>query len=154
VLSPYNQQVNNINNQLKRFKESSCLKRCKSLGRRAENELRWLHSVDSFQGNEADVVIISLVRNNNENDPKDALGFLREINRSNVMLSRAEKLMVLVGSWEFFHFQLQPITPNHPEFEEFQHWKLLLSILADGFDTGWAVKISDTKFIGDRGGVK
>ena len=58
-------------------------------------------TVDAFQGNEAEVVIVSLVRNNDHQGPLAALGFLREANRMNVLLSRAKWQMVLVASLEF-----------------------------------------------------
>ncbi len=58
-------------------------------------------TVDAFQGNEAEVVIISLVRNNDHQGPVTALGFLSEARRMNVLLSRARWQMILVGSLEF-----------------------------------------------------
>lgn len=57
-------------------------------------------TVDSFQGSEADLVIISLVRNNHHTGRR-ALGFLSDFRRMNVLLSRAKSKLVLVGSWEF-----------------------------------------------------
>ena len=59
------------------------------------------HPLDSFQGNEADVVIISLVRNNHHAGVRSALGFLSDPRRLNVLLSRARWRMVLVGSLDF-----------------------------------------------------
>jgi len=58
--------------------------------------------VDSAQGSEADLVIVSLVRNNHRTGTS-ALGFLRDPRRMNVLLSRAKKQLVLVGSLEFLH---------------------------------------------------
>jgi superfamily I DNA and/or RNA helicase len=58
-------------------------------------------TVDSFQGSEADLVIVSLVRNNGD-DGARALGFLRDARRMNVLLSRARWQLVLVGSRGFF----------------------------------------------------
>ncbi|KAF5570747.1 NFX1-type zinc finger-containing protein [Fusarium phyllophilum] len=52
-----------------------------------------LATVDNFQGEEAKVVIISLVRSN----PRHKLGFLRTSNRINVLLSRAKHGMYLIG---------------------------------------------------------
>lgn len=80
---------------------------------------KWVHTVDSFQGNEADIVITSLVRNNpGTGDIERALGFLADPERMNVLLSRAMKQLIIVGSWEFFNEQLRmrrvgPDTPNH-----------------------------------------
>jgi superfamily I DNA and/or RNA helicase len=63
-------------------------------------------TVDSFQGRQAAVVVVSLVRNNTERNIKDAFGFLTEHERMNVMMSRAEKLLILVGAWDFFRAHL------------------------------------------------
>ncbi len=52
-----------------------------------------IRTVDGFQGQEADAVYISLVRSNG----KGELGFLRDYRRMNVALTRARKLLVVVG---------------------------------------------------------
>lgn len=51
-------------------------------------------TVDNFQGEQAKVVIISLVRSNDE----QKLGFLKFPNRINVMLSRAQHGMYIIGN--------------------------------------------------------
>ena len=53
-----------------------------------------LSTVDNFQGEEAKVVIISTVRSNKIGK----IGFLKSLNRVNVMLSRAKHGMILLGS--------------------------------------------------------
>ncbi|KAL9094875.1 MAG: hypothetical protein Q9165_002824 [Trypethelium subeluteriae] len=53
-----------------------------------------LSTVDNFQGEEAKVVVISLVRSNKENQ----CGFLRTSNRINVLLSRAKHGMYIIGN--------------------------------------------------------
>jgi ATP-dependent RNA/DNA helicase IGHMBP2 len=50
-------------------------------------------TIDSFQGQEADIVYISLVRSNN----KSEIGFLSDYRRMNVALTRAKKKMVVIG---------------------------------------------------------
>lgn len=57
------------------------------------NELR-LATVDNFQGEEAKVIVVSLVRSNKERK----CGFLRTSNRINVLLSRARHGMYIVGN--------------------------------------------------------
>ncbi|CAE6871748.1 hypothetical protein R75465_08325 [Paraburkholderia aspalathi] len=57
-------------------------------------------TVDSFQGSEADVVVLSLVRNNEHAD-KRGLGFLADPRRMNVLMSRAKWRLVIVGSLDF-----------------------------------------------------
>ncbi|THY95297.1 hypothetical protein D6C92_04467 [Aureobasidium pullulans] len=51
-------------------------------------------TVDNFQGEEAEVVVISLVRSNKE----QKCGFLRTSNRINVLLSRAKNGMFIIGN--------------------------------------------------------
>lgn len=67
------------------------------------NDPRWanldlhVHPVDSFQGQERDLVIYSVTRCNERND----LGFLRSERRINVALSRARDGLVIVGDHQF-----------------------------------------------------
>lgn len=56
-----------------------------------------VHPVDSFQGQERDVVIYSVTRSNAENN----LGFLRSERRINVALSRAQDALIIVGDARF-----------------------------------------------------
>ncbi|KAE8446008.1 hypothetical protein EG329_012647 [Mollisiaceae sp. DMI_Dod_QoI] len=53
-------------------------------------------TVDNFQGEEAKVIVISLVRGNDERE----CGFLKTSNRINVLLSRARHGMYLIGNSE------------------------------------------------------
>jgi hypothetical protein len=64
----------------------------KSLDRRIT-----IRTVDNFQGEEAKIVIISLVRNYSGNK-YSSIGFLKTVNRSNVLLSRAREGMYLIGN--------------------------------------------------------
>jgi hypothetical protein len=64
-------------------------------------------TVDSFQGREFDVVLLSPVRNNNypaktEEQARHKFGFLTFKNRLNVALSRQRKLLVVVGCRKMF----------------------------------------------------
>ena len=63
-------------------------------------------SVDSFQGKEFDVVILSTVRSNkiprNHDNYKKIFGFLTLENRLNVAFSRAQKLLIVVGDGDMF----------------------------------------------------
>ncbi|TCJ33728.1 AAA domain-containing protein [Parafrankia sp. BMG5.11] len=62
-------------------------------------------TVDAFQGREADLVIVSLVRDTTRapwDRPLGNIGHLADAGRVNVMLSRARDLLVLVGSFEHF----------------------------------------------------
>jgi superfamily I DNA and/or RNA helicase len=60
-------------------------------------------TVDSFQGRQAGTVILSLVRNNDtERGPAIGIGFMARRERATVMFSRAERLLVVVGSADHF----------------------------------------------------
>jgi hypothetical protein len=56
-----------------------------------------VHPVDSFQGQERDVVVYSVTRSNADN----VLGFLRSERRINVALSRAQDALIIVGDARF-----------------------------------------------------
>jgi hypothetical protein len=58
------------------------------------SELLRIATVDNFQGEEAQIIIVSLVRSNKENK----VGFLKTTNRINVLLSRAQHGMFLIGN--------------------------------------------------------
>ena len=63
----------------------------------------------------------------------------------NVLFSRAEQLLVLVGSWDFFNRQLENVDledVNHPVW----HWKKALTTLEDWFDVGRAARIDGEAF--------
>lgn len=63
-------------------------------------------TVDSFQGKEFDIVILSTVRSNTINKThenyKKVFGFLTLENRLNVAFSRSQKLLIVVGDGEMF----------------------------------------------------
>src|SRR5205814_1615 len=71
-------------------------------------------TVDEFQGSEADIVVASLVRNN-ALPPADSLGFLRQPNRPNVLLSRARQKLIIIGSWDFFRTRCNEHTSPYDE---------------------------------------
>lgn len=59
-------------------------------------------TVDSAQGRQAEIVVVSLVRNNAHDTPDAALGFLQNQQRLGVMFSRAERLLVIIGCADHF----------------------------------------------------
>lgn len=67
-----------------------------------------LATVDNFQGEESNVVIVSLVRSNHEK----RCGFLRTTNRINVLLSRAKHGMYIIGMCS-----LNPHLISHPSLD-------------------------------------
>src|SRR5262249_5864734 len=52
-----------------------------------------IDSVDGFQGREKEAVVLSLVRSNREND----IGFLADVRRMNVALTRARRKLLVIG---------------------------------------------------------
>ncbi|MCC5813938.1 MAG: AAA family ATPase [Leptospira sp.] len=50
-------------------------------------------TVDSFQGREKDIIAVSLTRSNDESE----IGFLKDYRRMNVSLTRARKILIVIG---------------------------------------------------------
>jgi hypothetical protein len=97
------------------------------------------YTVDSFQGNQADIVVVSLVRNN-ESTAGKGLGFLSDPARINVLLSRAQRLLALIGSWKFFLHQVSGVNPED-QSAPLWHWWQVLTLLDDWFTSGRALKV-------------
>ncbi|MGN7479665.1 AAA domain-containing protein [Solibacillus silvestris] len=57
-------------------------------------------SVDKFQGMEMDVIIVSMVRNHD--NERGEIGFAKDYRRLNVALSRARELLIMIGSTDMF----------------------------------------------------
>ena len=90
ILTPYRKQVDRLKEHPK-------------LGGYKER----IFTVDNFQGQEADIVVVSLVRSNKESSRKGSsrdkrYGFLASPERANVLLSRARTLLVIVGCFDHF----------------------------------------------------
>lgn len=77
IISPYSAQV-------KRLK--ACLEK------KSFSNIK-ISTVDSFQGQEADLIVISMVRSND----KGEVGFLNDTRRMNVAMTRAKQKLVMVG---------------------------------------------------------
>ena len=151
VLSPYAQQVALLRKELNQLQLPPDIVPKENLRARqgGNNQPSLVHTVDSFQGNEADIVIISLVRNNrllSGDKLPDGMGFLKEVERLNVLLSRAEKLLVLVGSWKFFEWHLEGVNIENYDDSLWQ-WKKILQMLNEGFDSGHAIKIPYSEIV-------
>ncbi|WP_370103474.1 AAA domain-containing protein [Bradyrhizobium yuanmingense] len=98
VLSPYSEQVRRLKAAIDDDRDSFPV--LSNLTPAVDAD-RYCGTVDSFQGNEADVVIVSLVRNNHHASLRRALGFLSAPRRMNVLLSRAKSSLFVIGSLAF-----------------------------------------------------
>jgi hypothetical protein len=144
VLATYSQQMRKINAELKSLSLPDGLTpktdlRSADESNNNDEPSRLAYTVDSFQGNEADVVLVSLVRNNSLL-PEEGLGFLEEAPRINVLLSRAERLLVLVGSWDFFSHQVSTVRLEDTH-HTLWHWKRVLTTLSEYFERGEAIRL-------------
>jgi hypothetical protein len=105
VLTPYNEQVKQISRGVAMEKNGR-------LAHLADFDFQdeLVHTIDSFQGGEADIVVVSLVRNN-ARPWRKGLGILADARRMNVLLSRAKWKLVIVGSLEFLRRRFPPLLP-------------------------------------------
>lgn len=85
IISPYKAQVQYLRNKIK---ADASLKPYRSLFT--------VNTVDGFQGQERDVIFISLVRANEEGQ----IGFLNDLRRMNVAITRARMKLVIMGEAE------------------------------------------------------
>jgi superfamily I DNA and/or RNA helicase len=92
VISPYKAQVQYLR---------SCIKTNDTL--RPYRQLLSINTVDGFQGQERDVIFISLVRANDDGQ----IGFLSDLRRMNVAITRARMKLVILGD---------AVTMNHHKF--------------------------------------
>ena len=82
IISPYRAQVQYLRGQLKK-KEFF----------KPYRHLISVNTVDGFQGQERDIILISLVRANDEGQ----IGFLRDLRRMNVAITRARMKLIILG---------------------------------------------------------
>ncbi|AZN68561.1 DUF2075 domain-containing protein [Acinetobacter haemolyticus] len=99
ILTPYKNQLYEIKEMVR---EENLIQTLQSKGFECSGEI--CKTVDSFQGGEADLVIVSLVRHNISKPSGRALGFLLDERRMNVMLSRAKYQMFVIGSIGMFEY--------------------------------------------------
>lgn len=124
VLSPYKAQVDKLQNRITPLLRTELAHLSNFSTVRAGHG--FIGTVDSFQGSEADLVIVSLVRNN-QRTGLGALGFLRDKRRMNVALSRAKSQLVIVGSLSFLRESVRGVNPDATDHR--------LSFLTDMVDT-------------------
>jgi hypothetical protein len=145
VLTPYRRQVKELRSTLRQRPQWALLPEGYM---HLDQDRIGVFTVDSFQGRQASVIVVSLVRNNTEREITRAFGFLTEHERINVMMSRAEKLLVLVGAWDFFRAHLAG--KSREAGQPFAELSRLVDWLEQAFGTGRALLISAEEFT--RGG--
>ena len=96
IISPYKEQIELLKEKLTDFDYSAY----------QVNELD-IKTIDGFQGEERDVIYISLVRSNLNSE----IGFLSDIRRMNVALTRAKKKLVVIMD--------TATIGNHPFYKSF-----------------------------------
>ncbi|MDO7928396.1 AAA domain-containing protein [Pseudomonas sp. KFB-139] len=99
ILSPYSEQVGRISRTI--YTQGNLKTAFSHLVgfKPSDDHSDFCSTVDAFQGSEADIVIVSLVRNNGNATLRGALGFLADERRMNVLLSRARYKLIIVGSY-------------------------------------------------------
>ena len=83
IISPYRAQVQYLKQLIRKYEFFKPYRRIISV-----------NTVDGFQGQERDIILISLVRSNDEGQ----IGFLRDLRRMNVAMTRARMKLMILGN--------------------------------------------------------
>lgn len=83
IISPYRAQVQYLKKLIKKYEFFKPYRRLISV-----------NTVDGFQGQERDIILISLVRSNDEGQ----IGFLKDLRRMNVAMTRARMKLIILGN--------------------------------------------------------
>ncbi len=108
IISPYRAQVQYLRQLVKRDDQLKPLRHLISI-----------NTVDGFQGQERDIIIISLVRSNEQGQ----IGFLRDLRRMNVAITRARMKLIIMGDSEtmtkhpFYHKLYEYIAALSRQYE-------------------------------------
>ena len=82
IITPYSAQVERLTKLVEASEELSAIRSYVNI-----------NTVDAFQGQERDIIAISFVRSND----KGEIGFLGDIRRTNVAMTRAKKKLIMIG---------------------------------------------------------
>ena len=99
IISPYKGQVQLLRRMLRRDSWWKPLRHLISV-----------NTVDGFQGQERDIVLISMVRNNEQGQ----VGFLSDLRRMNVAITRARMKLIIIGH--------SPTLCHHPFYKRLKHY--------------------------------
>lgn len=114
VIAPYRAQINYL---------KDAIEENEALGQLLQNRNLSVGTVDSFQGQERDIIAISLTRSNHHGE----IGFLSDIRRMNVGMTRARRKLLLVGD--------SSTLSSHPFFRELLTYVKRIG----GYRTGWEI---------------
>lgn len=89
VISALKAQVKHISNQLVKA----------GFSKNTVKEM--VATLDSFQGQERDIIIYSFTRSSKKSVKQNRIGFLTELRRLNVAISRCKKTMIMIGDMKF-----------------------------------------------------
>jgi superfamily I DNA and/or RNA helicase len=95
IISPYRAQVQYLRRLLMKREYFKPFRRQISI-----------NTVDGFQGQERDIIVISMVRANEEGQ----IGFLRDLRRMNVAITRARMKLIILGD--------VPTLTRHPFYRQ------------------------------------
>ncbi len=112
VISPYKEQINVLKEYLQQTSELA-----------PWHKQITVNTIDSFQGQERDIVYISMTRSNS----KGEIGFLSDIRRMNVAMTRARKKLVIVG--DSATLAKSPFYKNFIDYAE----------KIDGYESAWTI---------------
>lgn len=99
IISPYKGQVQLLRRMLRRDSYWKPLRHLISV-----------NTVDGFQGQERDIILISMVRNNEQGQ----VGFLSDLRRMNVAITRARMKLIIIGH--------SPTLCHHPFYKRLKHY--------------------------------
>lgn len=88
IISAYKSQVRLIQNELKGTVSSDAIREI-------------VASLDSFQGQERDIIIYSFTRSSRRKATQSRIGFLNELRRLNVAMSRCKKILIMIGDYDY-----------------------------------------------------
>ena len=99
IISPYKGQVQLLRRMLRKNSYWKPLRHLISI-----------NTVDGFQGQERDIILISMVRNNEQGQ----VGFLSDLRRMNVAITRARMKLIIIGH--------SPTLCRHPFYKRLKHY--------------------------------
>ena len=112
VISPYKEQIHILNELIEHSEELKPFRHQIAV-----------NTIDSFQGQERDVVCISMVRSNSEG----SIGFLSDIRRMNVAMTRARLKLIVIGD--------SATLSRHPFYDGFVRY----AERAGGYQSAWEI---------------